>query len=208
MSKEEPELTPVRGWQILWRGQFQLVHAGELLVIDVDYFDWNEHIHLFRNGEHLESRASPAKIDVEGMGQVEAAMSTYGMRYARLLPIPDDGISLGGRDSRIPFEPAAGTGERLRANFELAHPGPSRLIAAFSSLVLIVALATQLPHWIDLLGALAENITDNIGALPTIGWSFWTFELPGWVNTILTVAGVIVGIERASRLKYNPLLDD
>ena len=45
-----------------------------------------------------------------------------------------------------------------------------------------------------------------------LGFSFGTplptFPLPPWANTLLSVLGLVAGLDRGLRMVHNPLLDD
>lgn len=202
-SKVEPgdgsRLTPVTGWQWLWRGQFVTSHGGAEYAIDVDYFDWKESCDLYRDGVQVARAGSPATFPlsdeasaVDDGSRIEATMSWYGMSRAHLVT----------PSGEVQLEPAHGTAEAWRASLDEERPGLSRLLAAASLVVLLVALALEVPQLLQM--------------LTSAGWwgavSDWRFtspvSLPAWVNTVLTIGGVLAGLERALRLRHHWLLDD
>lgn len=179
---DRKQLRPFGRWDVLWRGVYE---HGELAV-DVDFFDFGEKIRLYRDGRLLDEKRSPARFELDGGRRVEAAMSLMGMKYVRMVDTAG---------ARTTFQPAPGTGEERRARFERSHPTASRVIAALAWTILVVALVTQIPELLNLLGHLT-------------GWSVPTFDLPTWLNTTLGVGGLLAALDRALRMKYNPWLDD
>lgn len=118
-------------------------------------------------------------------------MSLYGMKRAHL--VTDESTSQ--------LTPCSGTAERWRVDLDRGRPVLSRRIALVSVLILVVALIFELPQLLQLLTG-----TDWFYDLAR--WSFTApFSLPGWLNTILGVAGALAGLERALRLQHNWLLD-
>ena len=113
-------------------------------------------------------------------------MSMYGMRYVRLVD--------GGETHDVPALP--GTGEAWRERMDARYPTASRIAGAAAWVVLAVALVTQVPQLLDLLGGLT-------------GWEPpFVPDLPAGVNAVLSVAGVLAALDRALRRRYHPLLDD
>ncbi|WP_083260095.1 hypothetical protein [Cellulosimicrobium cellulans] len=184
-DRDDDAYRPVRGWQVLWRGGFATWHRGHEYVVDVDFLDWDERIRLYRDGRLVDEQRRRAAFDLPGGAVVEARLSTYGMRYVRL--VDGDGV----RD----LDPLPGTAEAWRDRLHADHPGASRALGAVSWTVLVVALLTQVPQ---LLGVLSGFT----------GWDPPVLELPAAVNTVLSVGGVAAAVERALRRRYHPLLDD
>lgn len=176
-----------RWWHPVYRSVMQVDHAGSRWHIDVDFFDWDEKVHLYRDGRLDRVQRGKARFELEDGARIEAAMSTYGLRRAHLV-LPD------GTERRL--DPAPGTAERWRADLERDHPTASRRLAYVSWTVLVVALVLQVPQLL----ALGSVLT---------GWYEFTspVTLPGWLDTVLSVGGTLAGIERALRLRYHWLLD-
>lgn len=176
-----------RAWHVLWRSLFGIDHDGVRWDVDVDFFDLDGRIALYRDGRQDRTQTSPAVFAFDGGGVIEVRTSTLGMRQARL-------VTADGDERRL--DPAPGSLEHRRAHLDRTRPGLSRLIGAVSFAVLLIALVTQLPQLVEL----AASVT---------GWFEFTspIELSSWLNTALTVAGVVAGIERASRLRYSWWLD-
>lgn len=191
MRREKPgdgrELPPWRWWHALYRSVMGVEHAGARWHIDVDFFDWDEKVHLYRDHRQDRVQRGRARFELDDGARIEAAMSTYGLRRAHLV-LPD------GTERQL--EPAPGTAERWRANLERDHPMLSRRVSIVSWTVLVVALALQVPQLLAL-------------GSTTTGWYDLTAEisLPAWLNTPLFVAGVLAGVERALRLRYHWLID-
>ncbi len=94
------------------------------------------------------------------------------------------------------LEGAPGTAERWRSDLDRDNPTLSRQLAAASWTVLVLALLLQVPQLLELVA----NGT---------GWFSFTspVTLPSSLNTPLTIAGALAGLERALRLRYHWLLD-
>lgn len=191
MAKEKPgdgsRLRPVTSWQWLWRGVFGIEHAGDRWDVEVDYFDWDEKVRLYRDGVQERVQRGTSRFTLDDGARIEAAWSTFGLRRAHLLRVD-------GEEQQL--VPAPGTAERWRAELDRDRPHLSRRLAMTSWAVLAVALALQVPQLIE-------------GGAQLTGWYEFTspVDLPGWVNTPLTIAGILAGLERALRLRYHWLLD-
>ena len=181
-------LAPVGRWAPLWRVVMGTYHAGARYDVDADLWDPMESVRLYRDGHQLRVQSSPARFDLEDGARIEVAYSTLGLKRAHL--VTADG------GSRM-LEPAPGTGERWRADLEQERPSISRLLAILAWSVLVIALVVELPQ-------LAEQVA---------GWTgLFTFtspvQAPAWLNTVLTVGGVLAGLDRALRLRWNALIDE
>ena len=187
MVKNPERLPPYKKWDWLWRSTFELEHQGSLLVADVDFFDFSERIRLYRDGKFVTVGSSPARLRVDDHTSVEAALSLYGMRYVRLVRT-DAGTSES-------FRPSPGTGEDRRAKFAANYPLPDRIISVCSWIVLVLAVLTQVPEILNALGALFDIHVP-------------TFELPHWLNITLQIGGVLAGLDRALRMKFNRWIDE
>lgn len=185
--KNPEHLPPYKKWDWLWRSTFELKYQGSLLVADVDFFDFSEKIRLYRDGEFVAVDNSPARLRVDEHATVEAALSLYGMQYVRL-------VHLDGQSAES-FRPSEGTGEDRRAKFSVNHPTADKIISVCSWIVLVLAIVTQLPELLNFAGRLLD-------------FSVPTFELPGWLNTALQVGGILAGLDRALRMKFNRWIDD
>ncbi|KIP53494.1 hypothetical protein [Leucobacter komagatae] len=181
-------LPPISGWDIVTRGSFAIEHSGEELVVDVDYFDFSERIRLYRAGQLLETRSSPATFSVDETTRVEAEMSLLGMKRVDLVDTSSA--------ERLRFQPRSGTGEAWRAELANRWPRLNRALGVASWSVLAFSLLTQLPVYFNM----------TVGRL--VGAELPTFDFLAGVNTALSVAGVIAALDRALQLKYNRWLDD
>lgn len=187
MVKNPEHLPPYKKWDWLWRSTFELDYRGSVYVADVDFFDFSENIRLYRDGEFVAVDSSPARLRVDDDATVEAALSLYGMHYVRL-------VHLDGRPTES-FRPSAGTGEDRRARFSANHPTADRIISACSWVVLVLALVTQIPELLSFLGRLLD-------------FSVPSFELPRWLDLALQIGGILAGLDRALRMKFNRWIDD
>jgi hypothetical protein len=70
------QLKPVSGLNIIRRGVYEAEHAGSTWAVEVDYFDFSERIHLYRDGNKVETKKSPSRRlqgrDQEVSGSVHA----------------------------------------------------------------------------------------------------------------------------------------
>lgn len=174
-------------WHFVWRTVMGIDHAGVRWDIDVDFFDPSENVRLYRDGIQDRVQRGTADFDVGGGDRLEAAWSAYGLRRARLVL----------RDGTVrQLEPAHGTAERWRADLDANRPAASRLLSATSWTVLVLALVLQLPQLVQTVAEVTH-------------WFAFTapVTLPAWLNTPMTVAGVLAAIERALRLRHHWLLD-
>lgn len=187
MEHTSRTLIPLRTRETLWRGLYGITHANAEYVIEVDYFDFDERVRLYRDSKLVTSQKSPARFPLEDGSVIEAAMSLYGMKVAQLV-LPN------GSDCRK-LTPLSGTAEDRRSSFSARYPVANQAIAVVAWLVLAIALVTQIP-----------NILNSIGYF--VGFSVPSFPLPDALNAFLSVAGIIAGLDRGLRMKHNPLLDD
>lgn len=188
-------LRPYRAWHALWRSLFVLDLAGQADVVeeyavDVDFFDWDGTVALYRNGTQAATATLPAAFPVPG-GVIEVATSTFGLK--RIHMVGDDGTT-----RRL--RPHPRSAEAWRARLGHRHPGPSRAIAGTAIAVLLVSLALGVPQVIEL-----------VSHIPPVAERFGTFEspisLPAWLNTTLVFASVAAAIERALTLRNHWLVD-
>jgi hypothetical protein len=176
---QAPPLRPLGGWDLVSRGRFEARHGEHLWTVDLDYFDFGEKLHLYRDGVEVEVQKSPAKFELDGSARIEASMGLLGMRQIDLVA---DGMT-------TMLTPVDGTAEAWRVGLARDHPGPSRLIGAVSWVVLVVAFLYELPQLAALVG----------GAL---GADFESpFTLPGAANFLLGTVALAAAVERALRFK-------
>ncbi|MCI9207798.1 hypothetical protein [Adlercreutzia caecimuris] len=185
-------LRPTKATDVFWRGLFGTGHSGSLYVVEVDFFDFDEKVRLYCDGRLMGEQRSPARFVLDDGAVIEAAMALYGMKRAHLV---DSGRARA-------LLPLPGTAETLRLAFDREHPVASRVIAAVSWAVLAVALVTQIPN-------LLNSLVNGAAWLGfPVGFSAPTLALPGWLNTLLSVLGIVAGLDRGLRMVHNPLLDD
>ena len=180
MAESRP-LRPLGGWDVVSRGRFQTHHDGHVWTVDLDYFDFGEKLHLYRDGVEVEVQKSPATFHLGAGATVEASMGLLGMRQVDLV--------VAGETTML--TPVDGTAEGWRLRLERERPEASRLIGAVSWIVLLVALLYEVPQLIAL-------ISRAIGA---------DFEppitLPAAANLTLGIAALAATLERALRFKSN-----
>lgn len=184
MKKGPAQLKTYGKWHWLWRGLFESQTKDGLYHVDVDYFDFDERIHVYKDGKLVDTKKSPAKISLDDKTVIEAELSTYGMKYVRMRK----------NDTVTNFAPSKGTSEAWRSNLTKTKPKLSQTLNIISWTVLIIAAVTQLPELINILSQWFDT------ELPT-------FELPFWANITLSIAGVIAAIDRALQLKHNKWID-
>ena len=209
-GRMEGSLRPVCGMEVLWRGQFGVRWGEASYVVEVDFLDFGERVRLYRDGLLAEERRSPARFELEGGAVIEAARALYGMKTARLDP-PASAGSVGapgaavapGVPDAIALVPLPGTAEARRLAFGRRHPLLGAALAAGAWAVLAVALVTQLPGIANQALMLAAHVN-----LAPSGLSVPAFDLPGWLNGVLSIAGILAGLDRGLRMKHNRLLDD
>lgn len=178
-------IKPFRPWHALWRSVFEVEHGGHLWSIDVDFFEWDKNARLYRDGQLVEYLTSPARFELPDGARIEVDLSLFGFKRLRLV----DG------DRETGLSPMPGTAEAWRARIARRYPNASRWIERVSWTILAIALITQGP---DLLGLL--------GRLFGLSFSFG-FSLPPVLDAVITSLGVLAAIERALSMKYDPWLD-
>ena len=82
---EARSLRPLGGWDHVSRGRFEARHDGHVWTVDLDYFDFGEKLHLYRDGVEVDVQKSPAKFDLDQSATIEAAMGLLGMRQVELV---------------------------------------------------------------------------------------------------------------------------
>jgi hypothetical protein len=172
-------LDPVQGLEVIWRGVYEVEHAGHSYAVEVDFFDFAERVHLYRDRIRIATTKSPVHFEIEGRAVIEASMGLFGMKRLRL-------IEPGGEAA---LRPAAGVAEARRAEFERDHPEAGRLIGTLAWLVLLVALLVEIPQLIELVGDL-------------LGFEFDSpIQLSPFALTVLGRLALAAAIDRALRFK-------
>ena len=178
---ESRSLRPLGGWDVVSRGRFEARHDGHVWTVDLDYFDFGEKLHLYRDGVEVEVQKSPAKFDLDQSATIEAAMGLLGMRQVELVV----------EGETTTLTPVDGTAEAWRLRLARERPETSRLIGAVSWAVLVVALIYEMPQLIALIGnALGADFEPP-------------FALPGVANFLFGMAALAAALERALRFKSN-----
>ena len=135
-------MRPLGGWDLVSRGRFEARHDGHVWTVDLDYFDFGEKLHLYRDGVEVDVQRSPAKFDLDQSATIEATIGLLGMRRVELVV----------EDETTMLTPVDGTAEAWRLRLARERPETSRLIGAVSWAVLVVALIYELPQLIALVG--------------------------------------------------------
>ena len=178
------QFKPIHWWQMFWRSAFEIEHAGESWVVDIDFVD-NQHLKLYRNDELYEALDSPARFELPSGGVIEVATSYFVVKYARLVT--------GGEVERL--RPVEGSAEAWRAEMARLYPRTSRAMDMFSWTVLVIAAVTQLPRLVSLAAnAHAISVPEQ-------------FVLPTALDSLLSFLGIVAAVDRALRQKYNPWID-
>jgi len=174
-------LRPLGSWDLVSRGRFEARHDGHVWTVDLDYFDFGEKLHLYRDGLEVEMQKSPAKFDLGEGATIEASMSLLGMKRIDLV-VPGETTVL---------TPVDGTAEAWRLQLERERPQVSRLVGVVSWAVLVFALVYEVPQLIALIAnAMGTDLESPI-------------MLPGAANFLLGIAALAAAIERALRFKSN-----
>lgn len=184
MAKRE-RLQPVRGVRSVWRRVYEIEHGGREWAVEVNYLDITQRVRLYRDGELIERRRSPARFELPGGALLEASKGMIGMTK----------LALRAGDVELPLRPAPGTLEARRAEFGRRHPTASRALAAVAWLILFVAAVVEIPQ---LLAMIVRALGGDF--VPAI-------ELPLEVEATILVLAVIAAIDRTLRFKRNAWLD-
>ncbi|TLP95859.1 hypothetical protein FEF26_10105 [Nesterenkonia salmonea] len=188
-------LKPFKVWQLLSRSLFFLPLRNQdgtkqFYAVSVDYFDWDGRADLYLNGRHEATSELPAAFPVPG-GLVEVATSTVGLK--RMHYVTETGL----QQQLLPDQASA---EGLRARLDANHPTLSRGIGAVSLVIMLIALLLGAPQVLELVTSI-DVVADVAGTFTS------PVELPAEANTVLSIAAVAAGIERALRLRHHWLLD-
>ncbi|MDG4788968.1 hypothetical protein O7626_24070 [Micromonospora sp. WMMD1102] len=145
---------------------------------------------LYRNDRHVQTSDMPVRFPL-GPDRIEVAASRYGMQRIHL-------VSADGSQRRL--DPAPGTPEHWRTQLSRRYPGVGRALARFAVIVLttnLVLLAPQLLEVVTHLPLWADRFAPFVSPV----------DLPGWANTVLTVAAGLAGTERALTFRRHRLLN-
>ena len=77
-------LRPLGGWDLISRGRFEARHHGHVWTVDLDYFDFGEKPHLYRDGVEVDVQKSPASSSSARAGRPEA----WRLRWHASVPRP------------------------------------------------------------------------------------------------------------------------
>jgi hypothetical protein len=167
-------LRPLSGWDLVSRGRFETRHEGHVWTVDLDYFDFGNKVHLYRDGVEVDVQKSPATFRLAEDAAIKASTGLLGMREIHL--VADGATNL--------LTPVDGTAEAWRLGLERERPRLSRVIGAISWIVLVLALIYEVPQ--------------IVGLIPGVDPPF---SLPGAANTMLGLLALAAALERALRFK-------
>ncbi|MGI5500711.1 hypothetical protein [Lentzea sp. CA-135723] len=193
------ELRRFRWWQSLGRSLFYLRLAGgegghSVYAVDVRHnrsdADGYANADLFVDGRHHARSRLPAAFPVPG-GTIEVKKCAFGLKRCHY-------VTTGGAEHQL--EPDRASAEGRRARLDRDHPALSRGIGFLSSVVLFGALAV-------LISQLLEKLTQPAPIAAHIGTFVSPVDLPAWLNIAVGVVAAMASTERATRLRYNWLLD-
>ncbi|WP_275003801.1 hypothetical protein [Promicromonospora iranensis] len=182
-------LPPFRPSLSLERTRFSVdLPDASTATVDVDHISGRAS--LYRDDRHVRSADMPVRFPL-GPDSIEVAASRYGMQRIHLV---------GANGSQRRLDPAPGTPEHWRAQLSRRHPGTGRALAAGAVLVLavnLILLAPQLLEVVTHLPLWADRLVPFVSPI----------DLPASVNTALTIAAALAGIERALTFRHHRLLD-
>ena len=183
-------LKPHSPSQVVSRSVFAIDHAGHEYAVDLNYFDLDEKIRLYRDGKQHLVAEQPAVFPVE-RGVIEVSLGSFGVTRVHL--VPDDG-------PEQVLRPVKHSAEYWRSVLDQRHPGVSRVIGWAAIAILLVGLVLLVPQLVELVSHW-DVIADRVGTFTS------PIVLPDWANVSLTVAGMLAALERALTLRNHWLID-
>jgi len=145
---------------------------------------------LYRDGVQIHRSNLPTSFPVPG-GVIEVATSAFGLK--RIHFVAEDGTERA-------LRPHDRSQEGLRARFDRRFPRTSAVVGAVTLLILLAALVVNVMNGIEAITR-APAIAEHVGRFVS------PVDLPTWGTVALTVAGVLSAVERATRLRFNRLID-
>ncbi|MDP4097448.1 hypothetical protein OIN60_11770 [Paenibacillus sp. P96] len=194
-------LKSFRWWQPLNRALFYLPLTNDddrqaVFAVDVPYWqqlqtdDGKGKAHLYLDGRHHAESKLPAAFPVPG-GMIIVEGSVFGLKRCDYVTVE------GSMQQLIPDERSA---EGRRARLDREHPALSRWIGFLSLIMLIIPIVLAIPQ-----------VIEPVSQMPPIAQRFGTFTspitLPIWLNITLGLCAAAASMERATRLRWNALLD-
>lgn len=182
-------------WQILSRSVFTIELADpdgttHEYAVDVQYFDLDGKVGLYREGRQVATATVPAVFPVPG-GVLEVNTTMFGL--SRMHFVPDDG------EAR-PLRPHPHSAEAARAGFGRRFPRASAVVAGAAVVVLLAGLALGVPQ-------LVEWVSHQPVVAERVGTFTFGLSVPAWANTTLVVGGMLAALERALTLRNHWLID-
>lgn len=193
---DENRLAPLRRRDVLHRLLYAITLTGpdgepleHVVHVDTAGDEWAAELFV---GRLRRAKADlPATFDVPG-GAIQVDLSLYGV--SRMHFVGDDG-----EEQRL--EPLAGTLEHRRHRLHRDRPRLSRVIEWTAIVVLVVGLVPAVPQALELLTTHVDGVRELIGSFTS------PIQLPAWLNTTITLAGVTAAVERALMLRRHPVVD-
>ncbi|WP_409491004.1 hypothetical protein [Amycolatopsis sp. cmx-11-12] len=145
---------------------------------------------LYRDGVQIHRSNLPTAFPVPG-GVIEVATSAFGLK--RIHFVADDGTERA-------LRPHHRSQEGLRARFGRRFPRTSAVVGVVTLVVLLAALVISLMHGV-------EAVTRIPAVAEHVGRFVSPVDLPTWGKVALGVAGALSAVERATRLRFNRLID-
>ncbi|TDD85674.1 hypothetical protein E1202_20525 [Saccharopolyspora karakumensis] len=145
---------------------------------------------LYRNGVQVSRSNVPTAFPVPG-GVIEVTTTAFGLK--RMHFVSETG-------AQRALRPHHRSQEGLRARFGQRFPRASAVIGATAVVILVVALAVNILHGVEVLTH-SPVIAEKVGTFTS------PIRLPTWANATLITAGTLAALERATRLRHNRFLD-
>lgn len=190
-----------RWWQPLSRALFYLPSTDDdgrpaVYAVDVPYWqqvmteDGKGKAHLYLDGRHHAESELPAVFPVPG-GVIEVEPTAFGLKRCHY-------VAADGAVRRLLPDERSAEGRRARLDRE--RPVLSRCIGFLSLVLLVVPLLLVVPQ-----------IIEGVSQVPPLAQRFGVFtspvDLPLWLNIALGLLASTSSVERATRLRWNALLD-
>ena len=145
---------------------------------------------LYRDGDQVARSNLPTTFPVDD-GVIEVAITGFGLKRMHF-------VSEDGRERML--RPHRRSQEGLRARFAQRHPRASTTVGAVTLIILLIALVLGLLQGLEFVTGI-DVVAERVGTFDS------PINLPAWANTTLAVAAFCSGIERATRLRHNWLID-
>lgn len=145
---------------------------------------------LYRDGAQVSRSNLPTTFPLPG-GVIEVAVTGFGLK--RMHYVTEDG-------SEQMLRPHRRSQEGLRARLAQRHPRASVAIGVVTLIILTVALTIGLLQGLQIVTEIPP-VAERVGTFSS------PIHLPAWANVTMAVAAFLSGLERATRLRHNWLID-